>query len=215
MITGNTYNVNTKETSAFDMLKCMGENVEEDFYLMVPDCDDIYRLQGYIACFPGGFLSPAKIGMSVRELHAPVPGYIERIGNSVDRFFSRMVPGVFIRRWNWSLQTDGSELFKTKGNNFYPEEGQNSPVSKEITDICNTYLRVERQTLCRLPLSRAIVFCVRSFMTPISEIVEEGNGFALATAIESMPERLGLYKKRPFWADDVLAFLKSGSIPEC
>jgi Protein of unknown function (DUF3445) len=84
------------------MLKCLGENVEEDFYLMVPDATDpnIYSLQGYIACFPGGFLSPARVGMSVRDLHAAVPGYLERIANSVDKTFVRMEAGNFIRRWN-------------------------------------------------------------------------------------------------------------------
>jgi Protein of unknown function (DUF3445) len=114
------------------------------------------------------------------------------------------------------LQTDGGELFKTEGNNFYPKKGKDNPeVEKEMIDISETYLRVERQTLCRLPVSRAIIFCVRSFLTPITEIVEEGNGIALAKAIESMPDNLGLYKKRPFWADDVLAFLKSGPTLDC
>ena len=99
-ITQKCYAVHTLDFNTSDMLRCLGENVEEDFYLMVPDDQDVYRLQGYIACFPGGFLSPAKVGMSVRELHIPVPGYVERIGKSVDKYFFRMEDGKFIRRWN-------------------------------------------------------------------------------------------------------------------
>jgi hypothetical protein len=38
----------------------------------------------------------------------------------------------------------------------------------------------------------------------------QGEGPALAAAIESMPEKLGEYKMRQFWGDTVLPWLKSG-----
>lgn len=69
---------------------------------MCPDSEEQYRLQGYIACFPGGFLSPARVGESVREIHKPVPGYEKKLGLSVDRYFGRMQPGDFIGRMNVS-----------------------------------------------------------------------------------------------------------------
>lgn len=100
LITRKCYDIHKPGFKTSEMLKCLGENVEEDFFLMVPDSENVYRLQGYIACFPNGFSCPAKVGMSVRELHNPVPGYVERIGKSVDRYFSRMEDGKFIRRWN-------------------------------------------------------------------------------------------------------------------
>jgi hypothetical protein len=45
-------------------------------------------------------------------------------------------------------------------------------------------------------------------MTPLSAIQEAGEGPALAAAIRSMPGKLGDYKKRPFWADEVYAYLE-------
>ncbi|KAJ2901589.1 hypothetical protein MKZ38_001668 [Zalerion maritima] len=208
-VTGRSCNVNTAAMDEAMMLRTLAENAEEDFFLMVPDANDVYRLQGYVACFPGGFLCPSKAGWSVRELHQAVPGYNEKIGNAVDRYFARMKAGVFIRRWNWSLQTDGVELFKTEGNNFYATPEQKLPAQQDAVDVSATYLRAERQTLFRLPRSRAIVFCVRSFMTPLVELVEEGEGPALADAIQTMPDRLGVYKKRPVWEEDVISFLRS------
>ena len=65
---------------------------------MCPDEENIFRLRGYIACFPGGFLSPVRRGESIREIHQPVPGYEERLGKSVDRYFARMTLGQFIGR---------------------------------------------------------------------------------------------------------------------
>ena len=78
----------------------------------------------------------------------------------------------------------------------------------EDQDINQCFLRIERQTLVCLAESKAIVFCIRQYLTPIHEIKAEGNGKALIRAIESMPEKLGYYKKRPFWKRDVTNFLR-------
>lgn len=103
LATGEAYPLSTKGLKHSQMLHHMGLHVEEDFYFMCPDPEDHFRLQGYVACFPGGFLSPARVGESVREIHKPVPGYEQKLGLSVDRYFSRMKPGDFIGRMNVSL----------------------------------------------------------------------------------------------------------------
>ncbi len=104
LITGSSYPLSTADLTPERMLQLLGMNVEEDFYFMCPDENDgEFRLRGYIACFPGGFLSPARLGESVREIHGPVPGYEERLGRSVDRYFKRMEPGQFIGRMNVSF----------------------------------------------------------------------------------------------------------------
>lgn len=70
-------------------------------------------------------------------------------------------------------------------------------------------MRIERQTLIRLPKSKAIVFCIRQYLTPLHEIKAEGAGEALIEAIESMPEKLGYYKKRPFWKRDMYNYFRN------
>jgi Protein of unknown function (DUF3445). len=82
------------------MLRNLSENVEEDFFFMCPDGEGQFRLQGYISCFANGFLTTAKLGMSLRDIHQPVPGYEQRLGNSGDRIFRRMEPNAFIGRMN-------------------------------------------------------------------------------------------------------------------
>ena len=102
-LTGESYPLSLQGLSPERMLELLGVNVEEDFYFMCPDpSDGEFRLRGYIACFPGGFFSPERLGQSVREIHQPVPGYEERLGNSVDKYFKRMMPGQFIGRMNVS-----------------------------------------------------------------------------------------------------------------
>jgi hypothetical protein len=236
VVTCKAWRLSEVSQDSTKQLLMLSENIEEDFYFMCPDNETEFRLQGYLACFPGGFDAPSRVGLSVAEIHNPVPGYQERIKKGTDKFFSRMQGGAKVQRFNvsqlclspliytydiatiltsetrtkqWSLQVDGRDLFRLDGNNFYPEQGHNLPKIPDRVDLEQCYLRCERQSLVSLKKSRAIVFCVRSYMTHLSQIVAEGSGPALADAIESMPEKLGNYKKRPFWEKDVYTFLRA------
>lgn len=212
LATGTTYPVaNLASVSTSAMLTYMSENVEEDFYFMCPDPDGKqFRLQGYIACFPGGFLSPSRVGESMREIHAPVPGFDQKLGLSVDRYFVRMVPGDFIGRMNWSLQVDGEDLFRVDGNNYYPGTTQEVGDDKFDPRFSECFLRCEHQTLTKLPRTHAVIFTVRSYMTPLHKVRADGDGPALAEAIESMPQGLAGYKMRQYWGNKVLPWLKGG-----
>lgn len=102
-ITGCTYPLSTAGLTPQQMLWFLGVNVEEDFFFMCPDeSDGEFRLRGFVACFPNGFLAPGRLGQSVREIHQQVPGYEKRLGNGVDRYFQRMKPGQFVGRMSVS-----------------------------------------------------------------------------------------------------------------
>ena len=101
-VAGCQYSVKIAELNEDYMLATLAENVEEDFYFMCPDADGEYRIQAYSSCFPQRLLSPAKMGLSVREIHQPVPGYENCLGNGVDRHFKRMKAGDFAARLNVS-----------------------------------------------------------------------------------------------------------------
>ncbi|KAI4185031.1 MAG: hypothetical protein L6R41_004375 [Letrouitia leprolyta] len=217
------------------MLNVLAENVEEDFYFMCSDGNGEYRLQAFSSCFPQGLLSSSKLGLSVREIHKPVPGYESRLGNGVDRYFRRMEPEMFFGRLNektifglsfclfadissnfkqWSIQTDGAELFRPMAKNTcdpdLPLPPQGTASNSEIIDIEKTYLRCEHHTLTCLPKTKTVMFCVRTYLTPISQIREEGSGHALADTCDSMPEKFGMYKRRPVWGDQLCGWLREG-----
>ena len=228
-VTGAEYDLESIRKEPRRMLQMLSENVEEDFYLMCPGSDGIFSLQGFVSCFPGGFSSLGKLGQSMRDIHGPVPALNESIGNRIDRFITGLQHEDIVQRlgvsWpfnriadlltsrlsciQWSLQFNGSDLWRTGGNNFYPNPGEVLPDVSENQDLEQCYLRVERQTLVRLEKSKAIVFGIRQYTTPIAEIKKEGNGPALADAIASLPEKLGYYKMRPFWQRDVDSYLRN------
>ena len=57
------------------------------------------------------------------------------------------------------------------------------------------WLRVERQTLRRLPRSGAVLFTIRTYITPIATVlVDQESADAMWAAVDAMPDDIRGYK---------------------
>ena len=99
-VTGSEHRISKARSTPLMMLRELGENVEEDFYLMCPSDSGEYILQAFVSCFPQGLLPSAKVGLTVSQIHEPVPGYEGRLKKGVDRCFTRMARGESVGRLN-------------------------------------------------------------------------------------------------------------------
>lgn len=99
-VTGSEHCISNTRSNPCQMLRELGENVEEDFYLMCPSDSGEYILQGFVSCFPQGLLPSAKVGLTVSQIHEPVPGYEGRLRKGVNRCFQRMARGESVGRLN-------------------------------------------------------------------------------------------------------------------
>lgn len=70
------------------------------------------------------------------------------------------------------------------------------------------FLRVERQTLRRLPRTRAVIFSVRTHMKSIADAVGNDIGRIqdLKQAILALPDEMANYKGRPVWGDALVGY---------
>lgn len=207
------------------------------------DGSPIYHLEGFVTCFPSGFSTPDKFEQPLAGIHKPVPGYKAKLEKSMDRFFAKLETGKIVRRANWSITTDnvlyklsGNHMYAggTSESNAQSEAISNSqaPLKNEKTldvsasnlrdiiedqkkdvviDDCR--LRCERQTLHRLEKTKAIVFAFKTYQYTLQEVKGEGDGPALAEAIEglsqgSVPD-MAYYKRQVVWGDPVCEFLRS------
>lgn len=194
-------------------LEIIGQNVDDDFLFLLPTAEEgKYRLEGFITCFPSGFNTLQKLGMSLRDIHGPVPGYAQKLEKSMDRFFAALPVGRIVRRANWSITTH-SRLFCLSGNHTSPEEAERL-AKKEREDewrVEDAVLRCERQTLHRLPGTKALIFGFKTYQYPLTNVKEEGSGEELAAAIRglgtgSTPD-MRVYKSAVVWGDKIMAFL--------
>jgi len=72
------------------------------------------------------------------------------------------------------------------------------------------YIRIERQTLSRLPLSGAVLFTIRSYQHPLTSMAQaqfRQHAATLAQAIRRLDEKAWRYKKADRWSGNVLPYL--------
>lgn len=211
----------TRATSAATptstLLATLGRHLDEDFLLLLPE-EGVdkpaakYILEAYVTCCPSGFNPANKLGKKLRDIHAPVPGYDVKLDGSMDRFFTKLEVGKYVKRANWSI-TLSEELFQPGSGTNHARVGDELEEFKGPLDPEKTFVRCERQTLHRLPRSEALVFAFKTYMYPIRQIKEEGLGEELATAIDGLkggnvPE-MYIYKRGVEWGAAVKKYLRS------
>lgn len=137
----------------------MAHLVPEDFCILLPDeASGEYKMVGAILCFPSRWLLSEKLGRPLTIIHDPVPDYDDALARRVNRVFEVIDERRPMVRCNWLVHSD-PELFRPLGR----FEKRNVPRARTGGPI---YLRTERQTLIRLPESKAVVFGIKTSITP-------------------------------------------------
>lgn len=89
--------------SLAETLRRLGSIIEDDLLFLLPaDDGDGDQLKAFVTCFPSGFNTRKKLDLKLRDIHTPVPGYKAKLEKSMDRWFSRLEAGTFVRRTNVS-----------------------------------------------------------------------------------------------------------------
>jgi hypothetical protein len=168
-------------------LELAGRLVQEDLCLMQRG-EAGYRLVAAALCFPAHWRLSDKLGRPLEVIHGPVPGFSERLAGPVDRFFASIQVARPVWRVNWSL-VDTPTLFLPPEHRGHPK-----PVSAERAGE-QLWLRVERQTLRRLPRSGDVVFGIHTYVDPLADAIDSAEAArALALRIREMPEPMARYK---------------------
>ncbi|KAF4952819.1 hypothetical protein FSARC_12561 [Fusarium sarcochroum] len=161
-------------------LHVLFQHVPEDFAIMLRDeRDGMYYLKAGFICSSIGWTFGTHFERQLRAIHTEVNDYEEKMAKSMDRiiadlgllssFFSKMPVNKPIQRGSWFME-DWEPLFVTPAE--YKKNGGTRHQGEKVTiEQCN--LRVDWQTLRRLPLSGAIVFNFKAVFTPMMELRDE------------------------------------------
>ena len=186
--TGEEWNL---EDDALHPLELAGRLVQEDLCLMGQDASGgFYRLTGACVCFPTRWRLAEKLGRSLDAIHEPVPHYDAQLASSMDRLFARLPVERPVWRLNLSL-VDSPALFQPGGH--ARTNGAPQVTAENAGD--NLWLRMERQTLRRLPRSRDILFTIRVVSQPLAALAGRPEHAArLAGALRKIDADLAVYK---------------------
>ncbi|GAP89381.2 putative alpha- -mannosyltransferase [Rosellinia necatrix] len=151
------------------------DHIPEDFAIMLRDPETGYYIFRAGMIFSSlGWNVGSKIGLKLHEIHQPIPDYKEKMQFSMDRYFSKMPTDKPIQRGSWGLEVD-EPLYMPPGDAHEAHRGvQGRDVTRE-----RARLRVDWQTLRRLPLSGAVVFNFKALFTALEELRDEPHVPAL------------------------------------
>ncbi|WP_095199392.1 heme-dependent oxidative N-demethylase family protein [Mesorhizobium carmichaelinearum] len=166
--------------------------VQEDLILMRRD-DSGWRLAAGSLCFPSSWSLLEKFGKPLQRIHEPVPGFGPgtRPAALINRMFDGL-QGQAVERFNWSIQADNA-LYHPLSNIERIDRATNRPTRFPDGDVkAHAFIRVERQTLRKLPSSRDILFTIRIHLDPLAVLARHPDRATLALSFAAQLETLDL-----------------------
>ncbi|TPP12170.1 DUF3445 domain-containing protein [Rhizobium glycinendophyticum] len=129
--------------------------------------------------FPSSWRLAEKFDRPMEAVHEHVPGFQGGTRNAamINRIFDNLLPEQPAERFNWSINWQ-EKL-------FHPETGRNDAAEPD-----QAVVRVERQTLTKLPETGAVVFTIRIYLDPVTLFDRHPEGRRLATALADQLEGL-------------------------
>ncbi len=166
--------------------------VQEDLILMRRD-DSGWRLAAGSCAFPSSWSLTEKFGKPLQQIHEPVPGFGPgtRPAALINRMFDGL-QGQAVERFNWSIQADNA-LYHPLSNVERVDRATNRPTRFPDGDVkAHAFIRVERQTLRKLPSSRDILFTIRIHIDPLAVLARHPDRATLAPSFAAQLEALDL-----------------------
>lgn len=164
-------------------LQCASRLVQEDLVLMARGSSG-WQLAAASLCFPSTWVLAEKFGRDMDGIHEPVPGYAEHIGPRLLRIFDNLQVERPVWRLNWSIY-DSPELYAPRRR-----PGPRVWLSDGVVADANCFIRVERQTLRKLPATGFILFTIKVLLDPLAALGRHPEGPRLANGLKAQLQQL-------------------------
>lgn len=173
--------------------------VADDLTVLAPNDDGELVFVAGVVCSPSRWRLAEKMGQPMLAVHGPVSRYAEHIGAAVDTTLSRLSVERPLWRSNWTLE-DHPALFQ-------PE----APAAPLVDDPSMLWIRMERETLRRLPVTGGVLFTIRGFQQPLPQYVagRPERAATLAALVERLPDDLARYKSVLAYRPAVVEWLRT------
>ena len=205
---GESFNIEERPLREDPMAMC-ARLTQDDLALMIEQPDGQYRLLAGAILLAGFWRLSDKYGMTLSDIHTSgdVPHFKEKLESGMTKFFQRLRCETFYSRNNYFIQVDESLPWSHSiGDEDAPSVSWSTAEKDKAVE--NHFFRSERQTLRRLPRTGAIVFTIRTYFHPITEVAQEDYvPGRLASAVRSWDGWVSEYKGREKYGDVLLEYL--------
>lgn len=188
-------NVNTDEAvnlshECENPLYEIARHVQEDLAIVSGDPKHGFRLIAGAITFPSGWSIVEKIGLSMLNVHAPVPAYEAKLHAPTEKLLERIVQGRPVCRLNWGVRPS-PQLDQSPKHQQKLQAAQSTINAANAGQRC--WLRVERQTLARLTPSNDVLFAIHTHQERIRDLSNTQQEMLLGV-LQTCPDETLAYK---------------------
>lgn len=211
VVTNESFHVKelTMNGNKEDPMQLSARLIQDDLAIMFEKEDGQYYLLAGSILLAGFWRLEDKFGMPLSQIHTSgdVPGFKEKLEKGMVNLFRRIKPESPVLRNNYFMQVD-DELPWSSSIGSEDADGIGWFTAEKNRAIQHHYFRSERQSLRRLPRSGGVVFTIRTYFHPITEIAEEPYvPGRLASAVRSWGDDVAKYKGKERYQDVLLDYL--------
>ncbi|MGY6628945.1 MAG: heme-dependent oxidative N-demethylase subunit alpha family protein [Oceanicaulis sp.] len=141
--------------------------VSDDLVVMTRADDGRWLTGAIVLSAPTFFSVNHAFGRDLTALHGPVPDG-EALAARIARVFDAVRPGQVLERFNWTLQWGGAR--------FTPDAAplRSAADAAPVSEACDQlHVRVERQTIIKLPATGAVLFTIRVCLDPVRALAAD------------------------------------------
>lgn len=184
--------------------------LQDDVAIMIENDKGEYYLKGGCIMLAGFWRLKDKLNTSLSTIHTSgdVPKYNTHLKKGMEKFFVRLTPEAPVVRNNYFIQTDDHlDWSSSIGDENNEKVGwYTANPAKSIDQI---WYRSERQSVRRLPITGAVIFTIRTYFLPLTEMCKEPFiPKRLLDGIESWSDDVREYRGYEKFYETVLPYLR-------
>jgi dimethylamine monooxygenase subunit A len=187
-------------------LDWIGRHVQED--LIILNKEGVV-IAGQL-CFPSGWSLGEKLGKQFMDVHAPLPPMAMPMLKAANTFMERIPVNKSFMRNNWGFRLgDQLDLSSKYSLDYRQRLADELPGLSHAEFGQRIFLRVEHQTLTRLPRSEFVLFTIHTYHHSLEEIVEDlEQARILHSFLSQTPAALTDYKVMTPLIDPLIRYLQ-------
>ncbi|VBB82430.1 Conserved hypothetical protein [Yarrowia lipolytica] len=173
LYTGEVFDLRSRPWKEDPMTMC-GKWLQDDLAVMIEGEDGLYYLKAGSIMLSGFWRLTDKLNMSLAEIHTSgdVPHFNAKLKTGMERFFQKLGPERAVNRNNYFIQTD-NDLAWSHAIGHEDSDTIGWYTAEDAVGVDQLKFRSERQSLRRLPKTGAIIFTIRTYFLPITQIAQE------------------------------------------
>jgi len=212
LVTGHTLDLDDDSTEPLLQVSYL---IEEDFMLL-EEAQGTLRITAASNAYSSSGRLVASVGHDMAWAHEAVPQLTHKLGGKISRVLGSINAATPCERFNWQITPMATVFFPHDD----PHAANAAAMREVATELCRDpprageilWIRVERQTLRRLPNSNAVAFSLHTYSDPLSCVQSDPESVRAILALLNMySEERWKYSEMDIVREPLMIWLKAAA----